>query len=285
MTKAESSTARNVIPDNSVCGAFNASHFYHAYAWLKLFTLQKDYNKNLTQKDLQLIASSVVLAALSVSPYDRLHGATHLELENEKERNLKMTSLIGFNIEAKCESREGVSRGVMNCVSQEFMDLYHLLENEFLSLDPATKIMPLITKISKLGGKLPSASYVPEVQLSQYVLALKRLATLRLLQQASQVYQSMKIEVLSKMIPFFDFPVIEIFSVGTVKSNFITMKADHLKGVILFGCLVLKECSDVKSDLIMYSIRLPYTDTNAFSLDLLEGTGRRIKDAEVAKNK
>ncbi|KAF6170378.1 hypothetical protein GIB67_014308 [Kingdonia uniflora] len=48
---------------------------------------------------------------------------------------------------------------------------------------------------------------------------------------------------------------------------------------------VLKEYSDVKSDLIIYSIHLPYTDTNAFSLDLLEGVRRRIKEAEVAKNK
>ncbi|KAF6153295.1 hypothetical protein GIB67_003485 [Kingdonia uniflora] len=87
----------------------SASHFYHASAWLKLFTLQKDYNKNLMQKDFAaIIASSVVLAALSVSPYDRLHDATHLEFENEKELNLRMISLIGFNIEAKCESREWV---------------------------------------------------------------------------------------------------------------------------------------------------------------------------------
>ncbi|KAF6160804.1 hypothetical protein GIB67_036005, partial [Kingdonia uniflora] len=66
----------------------SASHLYHAYAWLKLFTLQKTYNKYLTQRDLQLISSSVVLAALSVSPYDRMRGASHLELENEKELNL-----------------------------------------------------------------------------------------------------------------------------------------------------------------------------------------------------
>ena len=40
------------------------SHLYHAYVWIKLFTLQKTYNKNLTKKDLQLFASSVLLAAL-----------------------------------------------------------------------------------------------------------------------------------------------------------------------------------------------------------------------------
>lgn len=68
-------------------------------------------------------------------------------------------------------------------MTQEVKDIYHLLENEFLPLDLAVKVQPLLLKISKLGGKLASASSVPEVQLSQYVPALEKLATLRLLQQ------------------------------------------------------------------------------------------------------
>ncbi|PRQ22292.1 hypothetical protein RchiOBHm_Chr6g0248701 [Rosa chinensis] len=114
----------------------SASHLNHAYAWFKLFSLQKSFNKNLSQKDLQLIASSVV------------------------------------------------SKGVLSCATQEVKDLFHLLEHEFLPLDLAVKIQPLLTKISKFGGKLASASSVPEVQLSQYVPALEKLGTLRLLQQA-----------------------------------------------------------------------------------------------------
>lgn len=81
----------------------SASHLNHAYAWFKLFTLQKNFNKNLSQKDLQLIASSVVLAALSVPPYDQTRAASHLELENEKERNLRMANLIGFNLEPRVD--------------------------------------------------------------------------------------------------------------------------------------------------------------------------------------
>lgn len=86
----------------------SSSHLYHAYAWFKLFLLQKSFNKNLSQKDLQLIASSVVLAALSVPPHECTHGASHLELEHEKERNLRMGNLIGFHLDVKPESREVV---------------------------------------------------------------------------------------------------------------------------------------------------------------------------------
>lgn len=84
------------------------SHLYHAYAWLKLFNLQKNYNKNLSQKDLQLIASSVLLAALSVAPYDKKYGASHLETENEKERNMRMANLVNFSLDSKRENREMV---------------------------------------------------------------------------------------------------------------------------------------------------------------------------------
>ncbi|GMN43979.1 hypothetical protein TIFTF001_013182 [Ficus carica] len=223
----------------------SSSHLYHAYAWLKLFSLQKSFNKNLSQKDLQLIASSVVLAALSVAPYDQRRGASHLELENEKERNLRMANLIGFNLEPKLERGELLSRasllselaakGVLSCATQEVKDLYHLLEHEFLPLDLAVKIQPLLTKISKVGGKLSSASSVPEVQLSQYVPTLEKLATLRSLQQVSRVYQTMKIECLSQMIPFYDFSTVEKISVDAIKHDFVAMKVDYMKGVVLFG--------------------------------------------------
>jgi hypothetical protein len=76
----------------------------------------------------------------------------------------------------------------MSCVTQEVKDLYHLLEHEFLPLDLAAKVQPLLSKISKLGGKLGSASSLPEVHLSQYVPALEKLVTLRLLQQVDNFF-------------------------------------------------------------------------------------------------
>ncbi|KAL6627533.1 hypothetical protein ACP70R_031259 [Stipagrostis hirtigluma subsp. patula] len=228
------------------------SHLYHAYAWLKLFNLQKSYNKNLSQKDLQLIASSVLLAALSVAPYDQKYGASHLETENEKERNLRMANLVNFSLDSKRENRELPSRasllselaskGVISCASQEVKDLYNLLEHDFLPLDLASKVQPLLSKISKIGGKLSSASSLPEVKLSQYIAALEKLTTLRVLQQASRIFQSMKIDMLSRMIPFFDFSVVEKISVDSVKHNFVAMKVNHLSGAVHFGTV------DIESD-------------------------------------
>ncbi|CAL5435898.1 unnamed protein product [Camellia sinensis] len=99
-----------------------------------------------------------------------------------------------------------VAKCVMTCVTQEVKDLYHLLDHEFLPLDLASKVQPLLTKISKLRGT-----------------------------RVSQVYQSMNIENLSKMITFFEFSVVEKISVDAVKHNFLAMKVDHMKGVVAFG--------------------------------------------------
>ncbi|KAM3207007.1 hypothetical protein ACQJBY_062288 [Aegilops geniculata] len=228
------------------------SHLYHAYAWLKLFNLQKSFNKKLTQKDLQLLASSVLLAALSVTPYDHKYGASHLELENEKDRSLRMANLFNFSFDSKRENREMVSRasllselaakGVISCASQEVKDLYNLMEHEFLPLDLASKVQPLLSKISTIGGKLSAASSVPEIQLSQYQSALEKLTTLRVLQQASRIFQSMKIDMLSRMIPFFDSNVVEKMAVDAVKHNFVAMKVNHLSGAVHFGKM------DIESD-------------------------------------
>lgn len=54
------------------------------------------------------------------------------------------------------------------------------------------------------------------------------------------MYQTMKIESLSQMIPFFDFSAVEKISVDAVKQNFIAMKVDHSRNIVIFGNLVLE---------------------------------------------
>lgn len=52
------------------------------------------------------------------------------------------------------------------------------------------------------------------------------------------MYQAMKIESLSRMIPFFDFSVVERISVDAVKNKFLASKVDHLKGIVTFDNMV-----------------------------------------------
>ncbi|KAL5981079.1 hypothetical protein ACLOJK_028999 [Asimina triloba] len=189
-------------------------------------------NKYRDQRDRPDLSAPESLQLYVDTRFEQLKNATELGLWQ-----ISQSSLLSelFVIDSATEA----SKGVVSCVSQEVKDLFHLLGQEFLPLDLASKIQPLLAKISKIGGKLSSASSVPEVQLSQYVPALEKLTTLRVLQQVSQVYQTMKIQVLSGMIPFFDFSVVEKISMDAVKYNFVAMKVNHLKGVVFFGSMDL----------------------------------------------
>lgn len=49
------------------------------------------------------------------------------------------------------------------------------------------------------------------------------------------MYQTIQIDNISKMIPFFDFTAIEKISVDAVRRNFLAIKVDHMKGAVFFG--------------------------------------------------
>eukprot|EP00850_Spirogloea_muscicola_P018491 SM000170S02663 [mRNA] locus=s170:22229:27800:- [translate_table: standard] len=240
------------------------SYLYHAYAWYKLYNLQKSYNKNWTGKDMQLMASSVLLATLAIIPYDQKYGAHHFELEMEKDRNIRIASLLGFTLDPKKDGREVLSRSalladlmaksIMSYVPQEVKDLYNLLEHEFHPLDLATRAQPLLAKLETFSDKLSSASPVPEVQLEQYKPALERLTSLRVLQQVSQVYQTMRITNLAEMIPFGDFTYVEQLVVAAVKYNFVPMKINHKRRIVEFSGQDL-EADKIKGHLITLAKR------------------------------
>ena len=78
----------------------------------KLFNLAKTYNKNLTPGDVSGLASSVLLAGLAVPPYDAATGAaTDAAAELERERTLRMASILGFNV-VRVQNEVGYTRNL-----------------------------------------------------------------------------------------------------------------------------------------------------------------------------
>lgn len=72
----------------------------------KLFNLSKAYNKGLSQSDVQLMATSVLLAALSILPYEhRDKDRTEADSELEKERSVRMATILGFSVNTKQNAR------------------------------------------------------------------------------------------------------------------------------------------------------------------------------------
>ena len=64
------------------------------YAWHRLFSLTRAYNKNLSSSDTQGMACSVLLAALAIPPYDETQ--TEGEAELQRERSARMASILGI---------------------------------------------------------------------------------------------------------------------------------------------------------------------------------------------
>ncbi|KAI8007146.1 Eukaryotic translation initiation factor 3 subunit A [Camellia lanceoleosa] len=113
-----------------------------------------------SKDDLQLIASSVVLAALSVAPYDNTRGASHLELEHEKEQNLRMANLIGFIIDPKLESREVLSRSsLLTELMEEIFYVVIIAQELFTQIDRIARVA--FETIRKRGGLLSRLTFQP----------------------------------------------------------------------------------------------------------------------------
>ncbi|CAI5465819.1 unnamed protein product [Closterium sp. Yama58-4] len=266
-------------------GAANGSaRLYHAYAWYKLYLLQRSYNKNLKDKDLQLLASAVVLSALAVPPYERFAGSAGAgrggaEGELAREKAVRMANLLGVVVDPKKDPRQMVSlgevgggerggagiregtgkgekggsgegggngdrallqeitaKGVLAFVLPQVRELHHLVEVDFLPLDLAARVHPLLQRLPELSDvKLSAACPVPKVELQTYTPALQRLATLRVVQQASQVYDVMTVTSLCRMVPFGDLVFVERMLAEAVAEGFVHVRLDFVEGTVKFG--------------------------------------------------
>ena len=78
----------------------------------KLFNLSKAYNKGLSQSDVQLMATSVLLAALSILPYEHKDkDRTEADSELEKERSVRLATILGYSVDTKRTARNVTSKG------------------------------------------------------------------------------------------------------------------------------------------------------------------------------
>lgn len=238
---------------------------YHAYALWKLYGLSRSFNKNLTPADVRQLASGVLLAALAVPPYDGRAGAAHAELEADKERNLRMATLLGFTLDPKRDTREVLSRsallaelaakGLLQLVHPEVRSLHSLLEAEFHPLDLCARVGTALDALRALPSALSAAAPLTDLPLAEYARRLEVLASLRALQQVGAVYASMRLDALAALIPFQPFADTEKLIVDAVKYNFLSLRLDHRAGCVHFGAPRL-EADLVRSQISALAQRL-----------------------------
>ncbi|KAL4448023.1 hypothetical protein ABPG75_005242 [Micractinium tetrahymenae] len=225
------------------------SRLYSAYAWYRLFTFTRLNNKQLGGADLAMMASNVVLSALSILPYEQM-GRPDGDPTAAAERAIKMAGILGFSVERRdgrsLLSREALltdieRKGLLGLVPPEVKQLFVLLESEFNPLQLCKVVAPLLEKLQALNQPVSATSPVQELPLEAFVVPLQRVAVAKMVRQLSEVYSVMRVSTMSELAPFIGFGQAEQQIVDAVRNGYLQARFDHKNNTVHFGGQVESE--------------------------------------------
>lgn len=221
------------------------ARLYNAYAWYRLFTFSRSYNKSLSPEDVTSMATNVVLSALGVLPYDSSVQSSSSSSSSsqstlvEHERAAKMAGILGFSIRDST-SKPGAPvpvlsraallsdierKGLLTLVPPPIKAVYNVLEGDFNPLVLCKTLAPLLEPFLKEGSGLES--YVPYLQ---------QVALAKTVRQLSEVYSVMRVADLSALAPFGWSPgTSEALVVEAVRQGYLHARFDHRNGTVHFG--------------------------------------------------
>ncbi|KAL4444951.1 hypothetical protein ABPG77_004001 [Micractinium sp. CCAP 211/92] len=219
------------------------SRLYSAYAWYRLFTFTRLNNKQLGRADLAMMASNVVLSALSILPYEQM-GRPDADPTAATERAIKMAGILGFSVERRdgksLLSREALltdieRKGLLGLVPPEVKQLFVLLESEFNPLQLCKVVAPLLEELQALNQGVSAASPVQDMPLESFVAPLQRVAVAKMVRQLSEVYSVMRVSTMSELAPFIGFGQAEQQIVDAVRNGYLQARFDHKNNTVHFG--------------------------------------------------
>lgn len=226
------------------------NYLFHAYAWYKSYGLYFRHNKNLSEEEKQLKASSVMLAALSIPIVSECPLANDSALEYDqmaKEKNSRLATLLGFTVQVERPAlmKELVIKGIVGHVLPELRDLYKLLESDFNPLDMVAAVKPILEFVRG------------QEELAKYVVPLEKLLVLRLLKQLASIYQSVRIPHFEKLLDglTLKFADVEKLLVQAASARELSIRIDHQNLCLVFDEEVL-ETESTRSQLTELAKRL-----------------------------
>jgi len=129
---------------------------------------------------------------------------------------------------------------LLSLVPPEVRTLYELLTSDFSPLELCAQVAPLLTALEGIKSPMSAACPVRDLDLGAYVASLKQVAVLRLLRQLQDVYSTLRIPALAKLVPFCSFAELEAIVVDGVKYGFLAVRIDHRQGTLAFGGAALE---------------------------------------------
>nr|CAD2140955.1 unnamed protein product [Meloidogyne enterolobii] len=207
---------------------------FHAASLLQKFNIYKDMKKQFTGEEATDQATRVLLATLSIP--DGAENPSiltkHLDIEEQHVANTRILSaLLRMPI---IPTRNGILKeiarlNIPEIAAPEAFKLYKCIENDFDPLHIAVNVQEMLLEIEQLGEKLGYSEY------GQYSNSIKQTVAAKIVKQISSIYESITLERLSEIIPFFNRMQLEQFLVDICKQHSVSAHIDHRQNCIYFG--------------------------------------------------
>ncbi|XP_041117320.1 eukaryotic translation initiation factor 3 subunit A-like isoform X3 [Polyodon spathula] len=204
---------------------------FHASTLHRLYHLSREMRKNLTQEEMQRMSTRVLLATLSIpiTP-ERTDIARLLDMDGIiVEKHRRLATLLGLQSPPSRQSliNDMVRYNLLQYVVPDVKELYNWLEVEFHPLKLCDRVTKVLNWVRDQAEK--------DSDLQHYVPHLQGNTILRLLQQVSQIYQSIEFSRLASLVPFVDAFQLERSIVDAARHCDLQVRIDHTSHTLSFG--------------------------------------------------
>eukprot|EP00178_Gracilaria_changii_P026361 TRINITY_DN810_c0_g1_i2.p1 TRINITY_DN810_c0_g1~~TRINITY_DN810_c0_g1_i2.p1 ORF type:complete len:985 (-),score=228.33 TRINITY_DN810_c0_g1_i2:1811-4765(-) len=213
----------------------SGNYLYHAHALYKLYTLSVKQNRNLSAEDAQIMASRLVLAALSIPVYDDrsavlsesygvITDVLGSPINENAARHARMAALLGYSTAARRGPllTELLAKGIGEACHPELRDLYSLLEGEMAPLQFSNRFKKILDFVNSKDI------------LKEYAPPLRRAAIFRLLEQLGRVYDVMRLDHMKKVADFADYSEVEETALMALKTRSLAVRFDYQNQCLRF---------------------------------------------------
>ncbi|KAL6064760.1 Eukaryotic translation initiation factor 3 subunit A [Balamuthia mandrillaris] len=214
------------------------NYLLHSFAWFKHYMVLRTSGAA-DEERLRAMASAVLVSALSIPPDTAKPHESFLDMDDgQQEKTARLAALLGptFTPQRDVLLSELVARNLPAHVFPELRDLYHEMEEKFHPLEFSRSVSSTLEFIGS------------HELLQKYREPLERVLFVRLLQQLSQVYQTVQLKKLAELAPFVQGPELERSLVEIVHKRYVDARLDHQKGALHFGGQTL-ESDQLRSQL------------------------------------